>query len=220
VSRKSYSQEGEDLLLESIMRQRGIACQKGGFYVDAGSHHPVRFSNTNLFYELGWSGLNFDPNEGIEELFEQARPRDKTFRLALSDYEGEADFYVYNEPALNGIDNDRSEELKDTIYRLLKIEKVTTTMLGSALKQSRPQGMPRPNFLNVDVEGHEFQVLKGNDWEKYRFDFLLVEQRKSSPSQTKINEITSFLNELDYEQMAETPRTTLYACTKSSIFCD
>ena len=216
MSRKSYSQEGEDLLLEGIMRAGNVECEKGGFYVDAGAHHPVRFSNTKFFYELGWSGLNFDPNEGIEELFAQARPRDETFRSALSDHEGEADFYVYNEPALNGIDNDRSEELKNTIYRLLKIENVTTTTLRSALNQSRPQGMPRPNFLNVDVEGHELEVLKGNDWEKYRFDFLLIEQRKTSPSQTNPDEITGFLRALDYEHVAETPRTTLYACAKSS----
>ena len=49
MSRKSYSQEGEDLLLEGIMRAGNVECEKGGFYVDAGTHHPVRFSNTNFF---------------------------------------------------------------------------------------------------------------------------------------------------------------------------
>ena len=76
--------------------------------------------------------------------------------------------------------------------------------------------MSRPKSLNVDVEGHELEVLKGNDWEKYRFDLLLIKQRKSSPSQTNPDEITGFLRALDYEPVAETPRITLYACAKSS----
>ena len=52
---KSYSQEGEDILLSRIFRN-----QKKGFYVDIGAHHPTRFSNTYYFYKLGWRGINID----------------------------------------------------------------------------------------------------------------------------------------------------------------
>ncbi len=48
-STKSYSQEGEDLILHRIFERKRI-----GFYVDAGAHHPFRFSNTIFFiYGVG-----------------------------------------------------------------------------------------------------------------------------------------------------------------------
>ena len=52
-AQRSYAQEGEDLLLERILGKQGK-----GFYVDVGAHHPVRFSNTFLFYKRGWRGIN------------------------------------------------------------------------------------------------------------------------------------------------------------------
>ena len=56
-SARSYSQEGEDMIL-----RRFLAGQKDGFYVDVGAHHPVRFSNTYYFYKQGWAGINIEPN--------------------------------------------------------------------------------------------------------------------------------------------------------------
>ena len=50
---KSYSQEGEDIILRNLFGNR-----KDGFYVDVGAHHPMRFSNTYFFYKLGWNGCN------------------------------------------------------------------------------------------------------------------------------------------------------------------
>ena len=49
----SYSQEGEDLILQRI-----FATRERGFYVDVGAHHPQRFSNTYKFYRGGWRGIN------------------------------------------------------------------------------------------------------------------------------------------------------------------
>jgi len=60
TSLKSYSQEGEDLILLRIFEKKRI-----GFYVDVGSHHPFRFSNTYLFYRLGWRGINIDANQEV-----------------------------------------------------------------------------------------------------------------------------------------------------------
>ena len=54
-----YSQEGEDMILGKI-----FSGQKHGFYVDVGAHHPLRFSNTYLFYLKGWRGINIDAMPG------------------------------------------------------------------------------------------------------------------------------------------------------------
>jgi len=66
---KSYSQEGEDMILRRIFEDN-----ETGFYVDVGAHHPARFSNTNYFYKRGWRGLNIDAMPGSMSKFKKYRP--------------------------------------------------------------------------------------------------------------------------------------------------
>ena len=65
---KSYSQEGEDMVLSRIFSDKNK-----GFYVDVGAHHPIRFSNTYKFYKLGWHGINIEPNPDSFNLFTMYR---------------------------------------------------------------------------------------------------------------------------------------------------
>ena len=77
---KSYSQEGEDVILQYIFRD-----QETGFYVDIGAHHPKRFSNTFGLYKMGWLGINVDPLPGCMDAFRKQRPRDINLEVAVSD---------------------------------------------------------------------------------------------------------------------------------------
>src|ERR1700690_3428270 len=95
-SQKSYSQEGEDLLLD-----RFVAHIPSGFYVDVGAHHPKRVSNTYLLKCKGWHGLNIDANPGSMRLFKQIRPRDINVEAAVSSTPQELTYYSFNDPALN-----------------------------------------------------------------------------------------------------------------------
>ncbi|MCD7914177.1 MAG: hypothetical protein LUG96_02180 [Tannerellaceae bacterium] len=62
----SYSQEGEDIVLNFLFENKeGYK----GFYVDIGTHHPFRFSNTAYFYKQGWQGINIEPTPGAIEVF-------------------------------------------------------------------------------------------------------------------------------------------------------
>ena len=77
---KSYSQEGEDIILARIFGK-----QQNGFYVDVGAHHPYRFSNTYFFYKRGWKGINIDAMPGSMKIFNKYRPRDKNIEAGISD---------------------------------------------------------------------------------------------------------------------------------------
>lgn len=68
---KSYALQGEDLILREFFEYA-----KNGFYVDVGAHHPFRFSNTYLFYQSGWRGINIDAMPGSMKLFNRFRPKD------------------------------------------------------------------------------------------------------------------------------------------------
>ena len=78
--RTSYSQEGEDLILDRLLRRK-----PRGYYVDVGAFHPKKFSNTHLFYRRGWSGINIDATPGSMDEFRRVRPRDTNLEIAISD---------------------------------------------------------------------------------------------------------------------------------------
>ena len=72
-ARAAHGQHGEDLVLWGLL---GADAAAPGFYVDVGAHDPAKYSNTKLFYDAGWRGLNVDPRPGMKAAFDAARPRD------------------------------------------------------------------------------------------------------------------------------------------------
>ena len=93
---ESYSQEGEDLVLAQIFEGK-----PPGFYVDVGAHHPIRYSNTYLFYRRGWRGINIEAMPGSMEEFRRVRPHDTNIEALVSLDRGSVPFFVFNESALN-----------------------------------------------------------------------------------------------------------------------
>lgn len=204
-----YGQEGEDAILCSILGD----IKNGGFYVDVGAHHPIRFSNTLKLYQAGWRGINIDPNPGSMDLFKKYRPEDCNLEIAMGLKTGTRNFYCYNEPALNGIDNDRRAELEGTPYILEKIIEIPTYTLASILEEHGKE-FHSPSILNIDVEGLEIEVLESNNWNKWQFDFLLVEQRLSALDKIGETQIYHYLSQLNYQPVASTKRTVIYKSVK------
>jgi FkbM family methyltransferase len=202
----AFSQDGEDLVLVSLLEQN---YQKKGFYLDVGAHDPFRFSNTAIFYKNGWRGINVEPNPDAKSTFDRERPEDINLSIAISSTSGTKKFYIYNEPALNGIDNDRREELKDTAYRLEKVTDIKTGTLENILVKFQER-FAFPNFLSIDVEGHEMEVLVSNNWKLFPFEFILVEQRLEDLTLISQSEIYAFLSGLSYRPVACTGRTVIY----------
>ena len=205
----SYSQFGEDLILKGLMERDQIDLSKKGFYLDVGAHHPTRFSNTKLFYDLGWSGINIEPNEGIKCLFDKTRPRDKTLEIALGKRCGSQKFFLYNETALNSLNN-RDSELLDTPYSSTGSKVIETTRMEVILNDFHGESLPEPNFLDIDVEGLEMEVLEGNNWDKFKFNYILIEQKIKSLELVKNSAVFMFLKKLGYKAIANNGITTIY----------
>jgi FkbM family methyltransferase len=199
----SFSQEGEDVFLDQLTNSK-----KNGFYVDVGAHHPFRFSNTYRLYLNGWHGLNIDPNPEVEIQFKTFRPRDKTWTGGISDHNGSAQFYRFNEPALNTLNPNRAKELAaDSPYKLIQEATIPIKTLTQVLDE-----IHAPNsfdFLNIDVEGAELQVLKGFDFKKYRPQIIFIE----SLSRNDMNHndpVQSLLVQNGYQMIASFSRTLVY----------
>jgi FkbM family methyltransferase len=203
---KSWSQEGEDLILSRFFEQ-----QPRGFYVDVGAHHPHRFSNTYKFYLKGWKGINIDATPGSMNLFNKLRKRDVNLEIPVSSKSQKMLFYIFNEPALNGFSKDISQERHkgNNKYHIVRTEYLITKTLSEILDEHLP-GNSNIDFLSIDVEGLDFDVIKSNDWSKYRPRLVLVEILNSSISDLNQSKIAKYLFNQGYEFYAKTVNTVFF----------
>ena len=202
--RLSYSQEGEDLVLSRALRNK-----THGYYIDVGAFHPKKFSNTYLFYKRGWRGINIDATPGSMDEFRRVRPGDINIETAISDQEREISFHEYTNPVYNGIDPAPPSVRETEGLEYLGTRRARTTTLANVLEQHLPPAQPI-DFLSVDVEGHEMNVLRSNDWSRFRPVYVCVEERGSSLAGISSSEVARFLNGEGYELFAKTYQSLIF----------
>jgi FkbM family methyltransferase len=203
-----YSQEGEDLVAARVLGDR-----PAGFYVDVGAHHPIRHSNTYLFYRRGWRGINIDATPGSMTEFRRLRPRDINIERLVALDSSPRRFYVFNEPALNTASDELARErpAENVQYRVDTEIQLMPRTLASLLDEFLPRGTTI-DFMSVDVEGLDLDVLGSNDWERYRPSLLLVELLRTELVEIESHEITRFLRAHRYHPIAKLYNTVIFRC--------
>lgn len=210
-ARKSYAQEGEDLILQRMFDQQAV-----GFYVDVGAHHPKRFSNTYIFYSAGWRGINIEPNPAVQREFAVQRPRDVTVQVGVSDQPATLTYYEFDDPALNTFDGSLMKwRLSNTDYRLVRQSNVPVERLESVLSRLLPAGQAI-DFFSIDVEGLDLAVLRSNDWRRFRPICVLVEALQSSLEDALHGEVCAFLQSQGYELFAKTFNSLIFRLRASA----
>jgi FkbM family methyltransferase len=200
----SYSQEGEDIILNRIFENKA-----NGFYIDVGAHHPKRFSNTFFFYKKGWSGINIDAMPGSMKLFNFQRPRDINIEQAISEKEEVLTYYSFNEPALNGFSKVISDSRNNQDnYHIISSKKIKTSRLDSILNKYMTNN--DIDFLSIDVEGLDFQVIRSLDLVKFQPKVILIEILCSDLKSLIKHEITIYLEGLGYTLYAKAVNTVIF----------
>lgn len=198
----TFSQEGEDCILGRIFDGRTV-----GFYVDVGAHHPQRFSNTYRFYLRAWNGINIDPLPGSASRFDALRARDINLELGISDSPGELIYHSFQEPACNTFDPTIAAMCTSL---LLAKQRVRVRRLDDVLDEYLPSGKAI-DFLSVDVEGLDLQVLRSNDWRRYRPTYVLVEAlAMSDVYQVLDSELHVFMQSQGYSLFAKCLNTLFF----------
>ena len=130
-------------------------------------------------YKKGWSGINIDANEYSIYRFNKFRKRDINVKGLVSNFKKKLKYYHFSDHALNGVlDDKRLKILKKNNYKILKYDHLETISLNEILE--RKNIFKTIDFLNIDVEGKELNVLKSLDLNKYQVKIIMIEQNNNS----------------------------------------
>ena len=167
LRRESYGFESEDLYINEYLKNI-----QNGFYVDIGAFNPIRGSNTYLLYKRGWSGINVDADKNSIRMFKILRRKDYNFNYAVSSTESKKInlFYEKHSSAVKTI----SKKFRDLALKNYKIKKVKTSNFEDIIKKTNFLNR-QIDFLNIDCEGSDFDVLKLIDLVKYKPKLICIE---------------------------------------------
>lgn len=164
----SYAQRFEDVHLSRCFGDRA-----DGFYIDVGAGHPVYDNVSFAFYLKGWRGITVEPNPRLSQLAAAVRPRDISLQMLVGAAAGEATFYLVEE--FHGFSTmlaSNAEAARREFGKGAQALTLPVTTLADLCARHAP---PAIDFLKVDVEGAEEDVLRGNDWTRFRPRVVLAE---------------------------------------------
>ncbi len=181
----SFSQYGEDLAAACILQT--VKHEGPVNYVDIGCFEPIKYSNTYFYYVRGGSGIVADMDETHRAEFGRIRPRDHFISAPISDSTQPIRVNANGKPN-NSIERNKSRQTGKL---------VNPQTLAELLDENWPKDQ-LISLLDVDCEGHELEVLKSNDWIKYRPKVVIVEDF----SNEIISPVEKFMNETGYLSIA------------------
>jgi FkbM family methyltransferase len=208
--KSSYSQTGEDVIVDFIFEQLKI---NKPTFLDIGAHHPFYINNTFLFYKKGFYGVNIEPDPLLIRAFEKYRPNDKNLNIGIGflDDTQEADFYLMSVKTLNTFLKEEAQKYQSSGAH--KIEEVIKVPLVSCNKIIELYfGATAPNFVSIDVEGLDFEIIKSFDFKKFRPEIFCIETLTYSEnnSEKKLNNIINYVCSKDYMIFADTYINTIF----------
>jgi FkbM family methyltransferase len=164
----SYAQRFEDLYLMHCFGARSE-----GFYIDVGSGHPVYDNASFAFYLRGWRGVTVEPNPSLARLSRAVRPRDRHVEAVVGASIGETTFYLVNDfHGLSTMIESHARAAQTQFGKSSQALAMPVTTLNEVCREHAP---PRFEFLKVDVEGAEHEVLLSGDWQSFRPKVLVAE---------------------------------------------
>ena len=196
-----FSQGGEDATLLALFRDKMESKQKG-VYVDIGAFHPVEHSNTYLFYRENWRGINIDARPGSMDIFKKIRPEDINLEIGIGPEQTKKIFYeVIDHPAMNSFDLENIE--KNGIPKSQVKEHFIEVNTLSNILSTHLKNNEKIDFMSVDVEGYDLEVLQSNNWSKFQPSVLIVEMSCRKLSDLESHPITQYLDSLGYYAVAK-----------------
>ena len=193
----SFSLCGEDRIIKVLNPG------PNGFYVDVGACHPMNGSNTYKLYLRGWQGLTIEPNPDIAPLFKKIRPRDEHVVTGVSREPAVMKYHKFENYMVNTFNLDDLGTRTDE--RIIATESIVCQPLTKILDSRAAER--HIDFLNVDCEGMDLEVLQSMDWSKYRPSVVCVEDivqyHLTASYDPQLGPIKVFMRDKDYWLIAQ-----------------
>ena len=177
-----FGEFGEDIFINRILKNINQ-----GKYVDVGCYHPYKGSLTFKLYKRGWNGVNIDVSKTSIDLFNMSRKKDINLNLAISNFDGET-FYYENSP----INQQNSLIQMNKLQKKIKIKCLT---LDTVLNN---KNLDEFDYLNIDVEGSELEVIKGFNLKRFNPKLITIENNDLTIDEYLKSEVCKILIENDY----------------------
>lgn len=167
---ESVSQFGEDVLVWDYFQRK-----RAGFFVEVGANAPRQLSQTWLLEQNGWSGILVEPQAACCKMLREQRPHSRVCQAACCapEQRGTLPLYLSNNPGLSGL----KKHVNDTEGQYVGTETVLALPLDEILAQTEH---PAVDFISIDVEGLELDVLRGLDVQKHQPHLFLIEDHLHS----------------------------------------
>ena len=209
----SYSQTGEDIIVEYLFESLKI---KKPTYLEIGTNQPKICNNTYNFYLKGCKGVCIEPDFDMYKVIKKARPKDTVLNVGIGlNIEDRAEFYLFP-GLLNGWSTFSKEEanLRKVDSGIdYQIKHVPLKNINEIINSNFDS---YPNFISLDVEGLDLEILESLNFDKYKPEVICVETITFgylNNTETKINSINEFMISKGYAVYADTHINTIF-CRK------
>lgn len=194
-----YSLFGEDAIIQGISKRYMIPVH---YFVDVGANHPVFGNATYAFYCLGATGVCVEPNPKYTTLIKKIRPLDICIEAGVSDDACDGTVRkFYNLPDLDSRSSFEKAVADDYIKTGFACEEFETEV--RSLNRICEEFAKPIDYISIDVESHEYNVLKNFDFEKHKVSFFNIEKGNEK--------VKNLLLENQYELVSETPSNWIFA---------
>jgi FkbM family methyltransferase len=207
-AKRSYSQCGEDLIVDFVFNDLKI---NDPTYVDIGAHHPKYLSNTHFFYTKGCHGICIEPDPYLFKKIKKQRTRDICLNLGIGiNQEKSADLYIMTTRTLNTFSKSEAERYQS--YGSEKIEKTIKMPLENINDIINRHCKIKPNFISLDIEGLDFDIIKTFDFSTCKPEVFCIETITYTENKTeeKIESIIDFMKNKNYFVYADTYINTIF----------